>query len=53
MFACGRARSLRDYRKLLERGGTWDDALALARSINPALDTDRPARATENGQGHL
>ncbi|MFF4801106.1 NAD(P)/FAD-dependent oxidoreductase [Streptomyces sp. NPDC001351] len=38
-FACGRVRSLRDYRKLLARGGTWDEALALARTNNPALDT--------------
>jgi NADPH-dependent 2,4-dienoyl-CoA reductase/sulfur reductase-like enzyme len=37
-FASGKTRSLRGYRKLLERRGGWDDAIALARSINPELD---------------
>jgi NADPH-dependent 2,4-dienoyl-CoA reductase/sulfur reductase-like enzyme len=43
VFASGQPRSLRGYRKLLERRGSWDDALALARSINPALDQTAPA----------
>ncbi|TRW47465.1 NAD(P)/FAD-dependent oxidoreductase [Georgenia yuyongxinii] len=30
VFSSGRERSLRGYRKLLERGGTWDEALAIA-----------------------
>lgn len=30
VFSCGRERSLRGYRKLLQRGGTWQEALELA-----------------------
>ncbi|KAE8765732.1 NAD(P)/FAD-dependent oxidoreductase [Georgenia thermotolerans] len=30
VLSCGRERSLRPYRKLLQRGGTWDEALTLA-----------------------
>jgi NADPH-dependent 2,4-dienoyl-CoA reductase/sulfur reductase-like enzyme len=37
VFSCGRIRSLRGYRKLLARGATSDDALALARQNNPLL----------------
>jgi NADPH-dependent 2,4-dienoyl-CoA reductase/sulfur reductase-like enzyme len=37
VFASGLSRSLRGYRKLLARGGTWDDALDLAHASNPDL----------------
>ncbi|WP_155903591.1 NAD(P)/FAD-dependent oxidoreductase [Mycolicibacterium sp. CBMA 226] len=37
VFACGLSRSLRDYRKLLARGGTWDEALDLARKLKPDM----------------
>ncbi|WP_127126305.1 NAD(P)/FAD-dependent oxidoreductase [Georgenia sp. SYP-B2076] len=30
VLSCGRERSLRGYRKLLQRGATWDEALQLA-----------------------
>ncbi|MBY6681495.1 FAD-dependent oxidoreductase [Rhodococcus sp. BP-316] len=34
VFASGLSRSLRGYKKLLARGGTWDEALALAHAAN-------------------
>lgn len=36
-FASGQSRSLRNYRKLLARGGSWDEAIELARLTNPDL----------------
>lgn len=36
-FASGQSRSLRNYRKLLARGGSWDEAIDLARLTNPDL----------------
>lgn len=38
VVSCGCVQSLRGYRKLLERGGTWTEALKLAAEINPMLN---------------
>jgi 3-phenylpropionate/trans-cinnamate dioxygenase ferredoxin reductase subunit len=38
VVSCGCARSLRGYRKLLERRGTWREALELAARANPVPD---------------
>lgn len=36
ILSSGRAKSLRNYRKLLEQGGTWSQALAMASSSSTA-----------------
>jgi NADPH-dependent 2,4-dienoyl-CoA reductase/sulfur reductase-like enzyme len=37
VVSCGCVTSLRGYRKILERGGSWADALALAATKNPGV----------------
>lgn len=44
VVSCGCVRSLRGYRKLLERGGTWAEALKLAAGINPTLNVSFGSR---------
>lgn len=36
ILSSGRAKSIRNYRKLLEQGGTWSQALAMASAGSPA-----------------
>lgn len=38
VVSCGCVKSLRGYRKLLERGGTWSEALKLAAEVNTTLN---------------
>jgi 3-phenylpropionate/trans-cinnamate dioxygenase ferredoxin reductase subunit len=42
VVSCGCVASLRGYRKVLERGGSWADALALAATKNPDLVAPAP-----------
>lgn len=37
VVSCGCVKSLRGHRKLLERGGSWNEALELAAAIDPAF----------------
>lgn len=37
VVSCGCVKSLRGYRKLLERGGSWNEALDLAAEIDPTF----------------